>query len=214
MEEILPVVGLAQTVVFPGMTCTVLLGTVRALGAVREAQRSRPAMVALCATRLPPGQETEGLAPLHEMGVVAQVLRLGTHESGLWLAELHAQDRVQVRQILRDRPFRLARVCLRPDEDENLEEVAALVSLLRVELLRLKQLAPACAVATPVLEALRGARSLQSQVAASMGCGALLPLDERQALLARGRASERLEALLSVIARRIASYPAASAQVS
>ncbi len=205
MDEIVPVVGLAQTVLFPGMECTLLLGTVRALGAVQEARRCvGAARVAICtATSLPSAFEAPSL---HKVGVMAHVVDLKRHESGLWLAEFCAHHRVHVQQVLRDRPFRLARVHELDDECEPADLLTSLILTARHLLLELLRRAPQCTVAGPVLTALSEAKRLETQVNALMGCMALLSLEKRQGLLECAQASLRLEAIVETLEARVAGY--------
>ncbi|MCG5051954.1 MAG: LON peptidase substrate-binding domain-containing protein [Myxococcales bacterium] len=204
-EDIMPVVGVASTVLFPGMTCTLLLGTLRAYGAVREAHRTiGPAHVAVCSV---PDREAdpthEGPAPLCPTGVLARVFRLRQHETGLWIADFRAQARVHVTQFLREHPFRLARVKEAFDESEETASLEALVDLARERLCQLKRQSPACSMAAEVLAALVAAQHLHARIAALMGCLTLLPLAERQAALESNRVSARLECVLNTLEARL-----------
>lgn len=204
VEEILPVVGLARTVLYPGMQCTLLLANLKAFGAVREAQRSAGrAWVAICGATTQHTQESQ----LFDTGVLAEIQNVSAHSSGLWLAELRTQDRVSIGELLRVEPFRLARVYPIDDTTETEEDLGNLVNEIQIRLLELKRHASCCTVATTALEALALADNTDARVSSLMSCLHILPIDEQQSLLECPHRSQRLNAVLSAIENRIQTYP-------
>src|SRR4051812_3150960 len=120
--EILPALTLFQGVLFPGTRSCVLLESVEALGAVREATRSwgDKSLAVFAARGLPGPQSTP---ELFDVGAVAEVLSLERPACGNhWMAELRAVGRLRSCEQLRQRPFRIARIerLLEPAEDPDL----------------------------------------------------------------------------------------------
>lgn len=205
VEEILPVLGLARTVLYPGMQCTLLLANLKAFGAVREALRStgRP-LVAVCgSSAMQHTQETD----VFSTGVLAEILDLRSHSSGLWLTEVRTQSRVSIGKLLRAQPFRLARVNPIRDEAEPEEDLKNLVNEIQLRLIELKRKAPCCTVARTTLEALALAATTDARVSSLMSCLHILPLSEQQDVLERPRRSQRLDAVLAALENRIRTYP-------
>jgi ATP-dependent Lon protease len=208
VEEILPVVGLARTVLYPGMQCTLLLANLKAFGAVREAQRStgRP-LVAVCGATSTRNTET---SHVFGTGVLAEILDLSSHSSGLWLTQLQTQGRVSIGKLLRAEPFRLARVSPIHDDAEPEEDLVNLVYEIQLRLIELKRNAPCCTVATAALDALALADNTDARISSLMSCLHILPLTEQQDLLESPRRSQRLTAVLSALENRIQTYPRAA----
>jgi Lon protease-like protein len=119
--EIMPVLGLVERVILPGSRCCVLLTTVAAYGAVREATRTRaaPELGVFSAAR------DGGPDPLASVGVLARVVDL-ENRRGLWVAELQATGRIRKRELLRTHPFRLAPIERCPGTAEEGDALRAL----------------------------------------------------------------------------------------
>ncbi|MDX2019548.1 MAG: LON peptidase substrate-binding domain-containing protein [Deltaproteobacteria bacterium] len=202
IDEILPVVGLARTVLFPGMRCTLLLANLKSFGAVREARRStgKP-LLAICCSDEQPGKPSA--APLFSTGVLAEVLHLQPHNTGLWLTELWTQGRVTVGQFLREDPFRLARVEGLSDDLDRPEDLENLVLEAQLRLIELKRRHPGCEIATTALSGLAKADSIETRVASLMACSAVLSLREQQSLLETRRPTQRLEKILAALDHRM-----------
>jgi len=196
---------LARRVLYPGMQCTLLLANLKAFGAVREAQRStgRPLLAVCGASDTQHPQESD----VFGMGVLAEILDLSSHSSGLWLTELRTQSRVFIVKLLRSEPFRLARVNPIHDDVEPEEVLRNLVNEIQLRLIELKRNAPCCTVASTTLEALALATTTDARVSSLMSCLHILPLSEQQDLLERPRRSQRLDAVLSTLENRIRTYP-------
>jgi Lon protease-like protein len=124
--EIVPVLGLYQRVLLPGSRACVALTTVSAYGAAREATRARdlPLVAVFSAHEL----GTDG-DPLSPMGVLATVTDL-RHTGGVWVADLRGVCRARKDELLRSRPFRVARIERSPealDEPGALSQLAAAI---------------------------------------------------------------------------------------
>lgn len=129
-REILPVLGLSDRVLIPGMTCDVVLSSVPAFGAVQEAARQvRDPVLAVFGARCALGQPSP--CELFPVGVLAWVVRLRKRPCGHFVARLSAFARARRLELLRDDPFRVGRVERLADGEEGAESTLALTSRIR-----------------------------------------------------------------------------------
>lgn len=128
--EILPVLGLAEPVLLPGMRCSVALTTVSGYGAAREATRTFgvPLMGVFSSRRAVPDASA---AELFAVGTVAAVTNLRQWDSGGWMVDLRSLARARRHDLLRSDPFRIASVEILNEHPEDPSSVASLVAEIR-----------------------------------------------------------------------------------
>jgi Lon protease-like protein len=197
-REILPVLALYDSVLFPGARCRVLLGTARAYGAVREATRAvHERTLAVFGTT---GGEPE--PRLFPVGALAHVLSLQRSRCcGQWVADIVAVARVREDERLLDRPFRISRVerLVEPAEDPAL--VATLVDAVRVGARRL--LAARCRTDAfrCAVDRVHEVKDAGHVLGAAADLLASLPVEEQQRGLELERLSDRLVFLIGALTR-------------
>lgn len=201
---ILPVLGLPNTVFFPGMSGTVLLRGARAFGAVHEAMGSEDHRVAVFAARPDAGPDPEP-DDLFDVGTIARVVGLRTlgccHRS---VADLEALDRARAVGYLRARPFRIAWIVTHPDGEDSPERADSLAADARLAAFHLHALRPRCRHACRAIARLGEARLPAEVPGALMDLLPDLPVTERQAILELGCLGDRLEAVLGHVQHRLA----------
>jgi Lon protease-like protein len=146
---VLPVLGLIQRVILPGSRCCVALTTVSSYGAAREASRT-PSAPFLAVFSSADG-DGDHLAPIGTLATVTNLVKAGDR----WLAEVRGVGRVRQQRMLREHPFRLARVEPWPDASEEAGTGASLAAAVRGAVTRLA--APRSCVLASVQSQLRAA---------------------------------------------------------
>ncbi len=203
--EILPALTFFQGVLFPGMRCCVLLETVEAFGAVREATRSwGEKSLAVFAARGWPGPQS--IPELFDVGAVAEVLNLERPACGKhWMAELRAVGRLRSCEQLRQSPYRIARIerLREPAEDPAL--LRGLVMAVRESSRRLASLHVQGGDEARAIELLRETTDPSEVLGHAMTAFRGLSLEDQQSALELPLISERLAFVLGHMHRQIVS---------
>jgi ATP-dependent Lon protease len=209
-SEILPVLPLRDGVLYPGACCHVLLTTVGAYGAVREATRAghRP-VLAVVALR-GPGETAE--ADAFQIGSLATVLGLERSRCcNRWVAHIAAHARLRTTARLRDQPFRIDRVETLVEPDENAQVLAVMVDLIRERARHMVQLdlAPRLDDDCHVLDRLHETSDPEQVIGAAMSLLPGMPLREQQRGLELEGRGDRLAFVLGKMTASLAARGAA-----
>jgi Lon protease-like protein len=198
-REILPVLVLADGVLFPGMRRRVLLGTLRAYGAIVEATRAgAEANLAVFASRGLLGTEP-GETAQFDVGCLARVISLARCH-GKWVADIDAVGRVRSTEELRQHPFRLAWVERIAEPSEDPDVIAAMVSAVRTTARRLVRSKLEAGAVRCALQQLQEASDEAIPGAALALLGAM-PIAEQQRALELGSLTDRLDFVLLTMGR-------------
>jgi Lon protease-like protein len=203
--EILPAMALFRGVPIPGSRCRILLETVEAYGAVREATRSwgekSIALFAVRAGRL----DTPGGAELFDVGTIAEVLTLQRRPCcRQWMAEVRANGRLRMCEPLVKTPFRIARVerISEPAEDPDL--LHCLAADIHRSIRRIAALVPRCAHADRAVNRLAGITHAWQALGPAMEVLRDLTIEEQQRALELPLLSARLDFVRTRLNERLA----------
>lgn len=203
-SEIVPILESGQLVLFPGMHCTVQLGSPSSKAALRAARERPELTVAVFASRLDADRHG-GADHLHRVGTLARATDRGPcPRCGRHLAEIVGTARVRMDGWRQLEPFRAA-CCHVLDGsqaiDADVRRLAFLVSALTD---RIHRLFPGCAHTRRASERLASTHSPDEIVGAVGGLLLHLPTVERQRLLELEPLGARLEEVLLALHERLA----------
>ena len=203
IPDVLPVLPLQDSVVFPDLTMPVLVGRPRSLRLV-EAVMTSPGgerLLAVVALRQPvTGDAEPSAADLYDIGTVARVVQMFRTPQGAVQLVLAGIERIKVEEITGEEPYFTARVRLLPDTSERSDRTEALVRTVRQTFRELAELSPA--IEPPVLFAalnIDDPSNLADFLAANTG----LDLEARQELLSLSNVEERLQRLGGFLRREL-----------
>ncbi|MEO5694073.1 MAG: endopeptidase La [Usitatibacter sp.] len=199
-DDALIILPVRDAVLFPGIVSPLGLGRERSRAAAREAVRlERPIGLLL---QNDPSTEEPGAGDLHWVGTTATVERFVTSQDGSNLLVAKGVQRFRVLQFLDGYPFQAARVQL-IDEigagDPQVEGRARALKQRAAEVLELLPQVPA--EVGSALEAIDSASQLADFIAGMID----IPSAEKQALLEAFDLQARLDKLLDLLTRRIAT---------
>jgi ATP-dependent Lon protease len=125
--EILPVLALKNTVLFPGIVIPITVGRDRSIRAINRAYEEGRIIAVL--SQRDSKVEDPGLEDLFQIGTVARILKLLRMPDGTTTAILQGRKRFKLEEMIRDNPYMEARI--HPLENtwpENKLEFEALIS--------------------------------------------------------------------------------------
>jgi Lon protease-like protein len=187
--ELLPILALADTVLFPGMCSSVTLTSVAAYGAAREAARVQAAPRLGVFTV----EGTPGASTLFAIGTVAVATNLRKCADGEWAVDVRALFRARRHPLVRSEPFRIAPVEILPDDATTPAELAAFVCPILAAARRLRGAHP-CAAAIAMRLRDAPADMFAAIAAPLLECA---PVRDRQEILEAESLPEQLGLLLA-----------------
>ena len=197
LKEILPLLPLKGTVIFPHQVQGLGVGRPKSLQAL-EAALAADRLIVLAAQRQDDLEEP-GPDDIYRIGAVCRVLQVGKQPDGVLQVIVEGVVRAEVTEYTQDEPFFMVRFAARPDPVEKSVELEALMRGLTSQFERFARLSrlipPEQFVA--VMQAEEPGK-LADLVAQHLN----LKLDERQRLLEMGP-KDRLELLGQVLSREI-----------
>src|SRR5690606_4724556 len=177
-EDVLIILPVRNTVMFPGMVLPLTVGRQQSIAAAQEAARSeRP--IGIIQQR-DPGVETPGPDDLYKIGTVATILRYVTSPEGTHHIIVQAQKRFATLDYLNGHPFLLARVQeFNEPETESKEIEARLIHLKRQALEALSLLPQAPAELRAAIDSTSSASVLADLIASFMD---ISPVEKQEVL--------------------------------
>jgi Lon protease-like protein len=203
--EILPAMALFRGVPLPGAYCSILLKSVEAYGAVREATRSwGPKSIALFTVRA--GRiDAPGAAELFDVGTVAEVVTLKRRPCcHQWMAELRVSGRLRMCENLLKTPFRIARVERIDEPSEDPALLACLASDIHRSVQRIATLVPRCAHVERAVSRLIEITDAAEALGPAMEVLRDMPIEEQQRALELPLLSTRLDFVRTRLHERVA----------
>ena len=125
--QVLPLVALRGTVIFPEMIVPLEVGRDRSVKALERAVRAN-SPVALIAQRDSEADEINTVDELHSVGTLAKIAQLIRLQNGTIRAIVQGQRRIRLLDIVQLDPHLEARVQLIPDSKESSVEIEALMA--------------------------------------------------------------------------------------
>ncbi len=128
--DILPLLPLKNTVLYPGVVIPVSIGREKSLKAVQRAFEGNKLIGAI--TQRDPDSDSTELGALYTVGTVAQIVRILKFNDGTSAAILHGKKRFKLDDIITDEPFLQAQTTpIEYQEAKNKEEFNALIMSVR-----------------------------------------------------------------------------------
>lgn len=199
LPEVLPVLPLKETVVFPDAMAPLAIGEARSLRLVDEVLNNPDRLLVLVVSRDPQATEPPP-EMLHRVGTAAVVERMVRVPDGTVRVLVQGVRRVRLGEYTQTEPFLAARVEALPDVGERTTEVEALARNLQGIFTRMIALVPHLPDELQVAVAnVEDPATLSFMVASSMR----LSVDERQELLEEVGLEARLRHLTVLCTREL-----------
>jgi ATP-dependent Lon protease len=197
-EDVLILVPMRDTVLFPGVVMPVTLGREQSIAAAQEAVRSeRPIGLLL---QRDESKKTPGPGDLHSVGTVASVLRYVTAADGTHHLICRGQRRFRVVDYIHGFPFMVARIDYIDEPASVGKEEEARALLLRKKAMEAIELLPqAPAELALAIQQTTEAGALANIVASFMD----VDTAEKQALLETLDLSQRLDKVIGILGERL-----------
>ncbi len=180
VPEQVPILPLRNTVLFPSIVMPISIGRSSSMKAVREAYESH--MYVGTITQKDPEVDKPGFADLHEVGTLAQILKIVEHNDGSSSVLLQGKDRFTVAKALETKPFLLAEVKTREDvlPQEGDKEFEAMLATMKNLAIRIVKISPNIPQeAAGAIKSIDNPKFLVRFIASNID----IPIEDKQALL-------------------------------
>jgi ATP-dependent Lon protease len=196
-EDVLIVLPVRDTVLFPGVVLPIALTGKRALAAAQEAVRTQRRVGLVLQSE--PGEEPAA-DQLHHVGTIASIVRFVTASDGTHHLIAQGEQRFTVLDYVSRDPFLVARIEPHREPPVNDREVEARGLTLRERAIEASQLLPqAPGELVNAIRAIESVATLSDIVASFMD----LKSTEKQEILATFELKARLDRVLALLNRRI-----------
>jgi ATP-dependent Lon protease len=196
--DAVPIVPLRNAVLFPGIVLPITLGREESIAAAQEAVRSGR-KVGLLLQR-DPALEKPAPTDLHELGVLATVVRYVTAPDGAHHLVCQGESRFRVLEIVRETPFLAARIESIAEPETAGPEIEARVDFLKQSAVEALSLLPQ--VPAELARTIRGIGS-PGQLADLIVSFMDIKPQEKQELLETVDLKERLDKVVKLLAHRV-----------
>jgi ATP-dependent Lon protease len=197
-EDAVPIVPMRNVVLFPGIVLPVTLGREESIAAAQDAVRSGRKIGLLL--QRDPSIEKPSPTDLHEIGVLASVVRYVTGPDGTHHLVCQGESRFRLVQVVRETPFLAARIATIPESSVTGPDVEARLDVLK------QRAAEALALLPQVPTEL--ARSIQAIDSAGQLADLVVSFmdvkpAEKQEILETIDLKERLDKVMKLLAHRV-----------
>ncbi len=196
--DAVPVVALRNVVLFPGIVLPITLGREESIAAAQEAVRSGR-KVGLLLQRDPALEKPEP-TDLHEVGVLATVVRYVTAPDGAHHLVCQGESRFRLLQVVRETPFLAARIEILPEPQEKTADVEARMEFLKQRAVEALSLLPQ--VPAELARTINGVES-PGQLADLIVSFMDIKPEEKQDLLETLDLKARLDKVVKFLAHRV-----------
>jgi ATP-dependent Lon protease len=197
IPDVLPILPLRNTVLFPGVVIPITVGRDKSLRLVQEVYRKNKILGAV-AQRDGSIDDPE-FEDLYPVGTVAQILKILEMPDGTTSVIIQGRKRFQINDLLTDKPYLVARITpLEDDEDEpdaEAKAVAAALKELAIKIIKLSSNIPT--------EATFAVKNIESPsfLINFLASNSELSLKEKQAMLENNSVSSRGFVLLEHLSK-------------
>ncbi len=196
IPDVLPVLPLRNTVLFPGVVIPITVGREKSLRLVQDVYRKNKILGAV-AQRDSSIDEPE-FEDLYTVGTVAQILKILEMPDGTTSVIIQGRKRFRIDDLLTDKPYHVARITPIEDAEEEAAEskaVAAALKDLAIKIIRLSSNIPT--------EATFAVKNIESPsfLINFLASNSELSLKEKQTLLENNSVSKRGFTLLEHLSR-------------
>ncbi len=199
IPEILPILPMRDTVVFPMAVAPLAIGQERSIRLVDDAMRTHR-LLGLVAQK-DDEVATPGPGDIYRVGTVATVHHLLRAPDGSLRLLVQGLERIRLREIVQTEPYLVARIDVAPEAGAAGTEVEALVLAVRDLFERMVALSPDL---PDELAAAAGHLRDARQLAYFVSANAPLSLAARQEILERDPTADKLRRLIDVLQHELA----------
>jgi ATP-dependent Lon protease len=194
IPELVPVLPLKETVVFPHVAAPLLVGQPRSLKLVGDVQLTH-GQAALVLQR-DPEREPVRAEDVYSVGTVASLEELRRPSDQVLMVLARGSERVRIREFVQATPYPIARIEPWPDRDEDTTEAEALTRSCRDLFQQLLELSPetaeqAASALAPFLS--------KVQLAYFIATNTSIPVAERQHILELHPVTAKLRRLVEIL---------------
>lgn len=130
VPDVLPLLPLRNTVLFPGVVIPITVGREKSLKLIQDVYKKNKILGAI--SQLNPEVEEPGKKDLYSVGSVAQILKILEMPDGSTSVIIQGRKRFKLEDILTEKPYHVAKVqTLDDNKDEPKEEAKAIAAALK-----------------------------------------------------------------------------------
>ncbi|MCP4311608.1 MAG: endopeptidase La [Bacteroidetes bacterium] len=197
IPDVLPILPLRNTVLFPGVVIPITVGRDKSLRLVQEVYKKNKILGAV-AQRDSSVDDPE-LEDLYEIGTVAQILKILEMPDGTTSVIIQGRKRFKINDLFTDKPYHVARITALEDADDEpaaeSKAVAAALKELAIKIIKFSSNIP-----TEATFAIKNIES-PSFLINFLASNSEMSLKEKQGLLENNSVSKRGFALLEHLSR-------------
>ena len=196
--DVIPVVPMRNVVLFPGVVLPITVGREESIAAAQEAVRAGRKIAVLL--QRDPAVEKPAAKDLHEIGVLATVVRYVTAPDGTHHLVAQGESRFRLKELVQTSPFLAARIETLADTEASGTQVEARLEVLKQRALEALALLPQVPAELPrTLQSIDSASQLADLIVSFMD----VKPAEKQELLETLSLKERLDKVLKLLAHRV-----------
>jgi ATP-dependent Lon protease len=196
--DVIPVVPMRNVVLFPGVVLPITVGREESIAAAQEAVRAGRKIAVLL--QRDPAVEKPAAKDLHEIGVLATVVRYVTTPDGTHHLVAQGESRFRLKELVQTAPFLAARIETLADTEASGSQVEARLEVLKQRALEALALLPQVPAELPrTLQSIDSASQLSDLIVSFMDVKAA----EKQELLETLSLKDRLDKVLKLLAHRV-----------
>lgn len=190
--EVMPVMPLKNTILFPGVIIPITVGRDKSMKAITRANEQDKFIAVL--TQKDSRTENPGFADLYQTGTVARIVKMLKMPDGSQTVILQGRKRFTVDQPLREEPYLEARISLRAYQaSERKLEYDAMIKAIQEQSRRIVELSPQIPnEAQLLLRNIDNDRFLLNFISSNIN----ISIDQKQALLENDDLFKKAESLL------------------
>lgn len=144
VPDVLPILPLRNTVLFPGVVIPITIGREKSLKLIREVYRKNKILGAVAQNNV--DIEEPEMADLFKTGTVAQVLKILEMPDGSTSVIIQGKKRFRIMDLVSDKPFYVARIEVLEDKrsgnDDELKAIVASLKDLSLKIIKLSSNIP------------------------------------------------------------------------
>ncbi len=144
VPDILPILPLKNTVLFPGVVIPITVGREKSLKLINEVYQKNKILGAIA--QKDPDQEDPDVADLFRKGTVAQILKILEMPDGSTSVIIQGKKRFEIDELVSDKPYLVARIevleDLMPDNRDELNAIIGSLKDLSMKIIKLSSNIP------------------------------------------------------------------------
>ncbi len=144
VPDVLPILPLRNTVLFPGVVIPITIGREKSLKLVKEVYRKNKILGAVAQNNV--GIDEPEMNDLYKTGTVAQILKILEMPDGSTSVIIQGKKRFRIMDLVSDKPFYVARIDVLDDKgsgnDDELKAIVATLKDLSLKIIKLSSNIP------------------------------------------------------------------------